>query len=341
MVYDQAKQAVGLKDKWRNHHVPDAFASAWRQAVKATRDEYVKEFSHHLGGSMEEAIREATNALSRPDFLDGWLKQTAAFGGFDLGGSFAASWDDQVPERAKALTVVFRQHMPILSVTLRNVPESFYEFWEGAFLHKLMYFFIEAAVKDDPRAWAQIQFNIHRSQCRMLAAINQDTAAIRAMTRPLALIAEEMERRASAPQMLSGCWYYHLDNLVSGARVVGAFELSLSGSELVVPRGIALYAIEPPGTFIERGVWSSRSVNITGGTLYVVYVVRSTTSHPLAGTATEYTGLFQLTQTDSGVLHGTYEDLGDRHGHRGRVTAIKSKCDTLDGALLEGKACHR
>lgn len=181
MVYDQAKQAVGLKDKWRNHHVPDAFAVAWRQAVKATRDEYFQQFPNHLGGSMEEAIREGTNALSRPEFIDGWLKQTAAAGGFDLAGNLAAHWEDQQPERANALTAAFRQHMPSMNPTLRHIPESFFQFWEGAFLHKLMYFFVEAAVKDDPKAWAQIQFNIHRSQCEMLAGIREDTAATRAM----------------------------------------------------------------------------------------------------------------------------------------------------------------
>lgn len=182
MVYDQAKQAIGLKDKWRNHHVPDAFAVAWRQAVKATRDEYFQQFPNHLGGSMEEAIREGTNALSRPDFIDGWLKQTATAGGFDLTGNLAANWDDQHPERAKSLTTAFRQHMPSMNPTLRHIPDYFFQFWEGAFLHKLMYFFVEAAVKDDPKAWAQIQFNIFRSQCEMLAGIREDTAATRAMT---------------------------------------------------------------------------------------------------------------------------------------------------------------
>lgn len=181
MVYDQAKQAVGLKDKWRNHHVPDAFAVAWRQAVKATRDEYFQQFPNHLGGSMEEAIREGTNALSRPDFIDGWLKQTATAGGFDLAGNLAANWDDQHPERAKALTNAFRQHMPPMSPTLRNIPDSFFQFWEGAFLHKLMYFFVEAAVKDDPKAWAQIQFSISRSHSTFLARIEEDSSATRSI----------------------------------------------------------------------------------------------------------------------------------------------------------------
>src|ERR1043165_4127007 len=245
-IFEQVKDAIGSTRKWESDDLANAFAAAWQEAVCATRREYLAAFSAQLSNSMAEAIWEATSALARADFMTGWIHTAAGTAGFKLSGEdIGNGWDDDLSARARSLTSLFRKHLGALSPTLQHIPDSFFGYWQATFLHKLLRLFMVAIVRN-PQAAAQINLQIQLSHCRRLALLDDRFKALDALAEPLAEIAAERERQAAEPRRFAGLWHYALENHVSGARVIGAFEIVLRDNQLAIERGVALYALTPP-----------------------------------------------------------------------------------------------
>jgi serine/threonine protein kinase len=141
------------------------------------------------------------------------------------------------------------------------------------------------------------------------------------------------------PNMISpgwdGNWIYSIHDKYSDAHVYGVFTVEHTPSGVAIPRGQVWYAADRPDPHSLRGTWKSKAAMISESTLYVIFELESMTQNPEAGSTRLYKGVLEMTRSSTGVLLGTYQDLGSRHEHWGSLQAEPAHGASLEMAAQE------